>query len=467
MKTFRILAIALATFTFVFISSCHEQAPEPKAKYVFLFIGDGMGISQVKATEAYLGSLSGKHSEALNFSKFPVSGWNSTYAANRFITGSAAAGTALATGHKTNIGRISVDTSGKVPLESLAEKAKNKGYRVGIISSVSIDHATPAVFYAHQPSRNMYHEIGLDLANSDIDFFGGGGFKEPVREDVDVLEQAKENGFNYINDVDGFIALQPSDDKILFVNPQLTDGAAMMYAIDQPDDYITLADITEKAIEYLYNDKGFFMMVEGGKIDWLCHANDAAAMVHEVIDFADAVETAISFAQKHPDETLIIITADHETGGLGMGSNLMKYDTDYSLLAHQQLSGEEFNKLISEWRKTNHLNEKGFKIMLKVLEENFGLGGEGAPIPMSEKEISSLKQAFMGLGLSQEGEYGDYSPLTYLSTELVSHHAGLGWTSTKHTGVSVPVFATGVNSEAFEGTTDNTDIPKLIWESLN
>jgi alkaline phosphatase len=466
MKHFRIFVLLVAVFSFLSISSCQPQQKEQKARYVFLFIGDGMGISQVTTAEVFQAEIKDEQYRPLGFSKFPHTGFSTTYAANRFITGSAASGTALATGHKTNIGRISMDANADSALLTIAEKAKQEGMKVGIISSVSIDHATPAVFYAHQESRNMYHEISLDLAASDFDFFGGGGFKEPAREDVNVVEMAKENGFNYINDEESFRKLKPADEKVLFVNPELTNGSAMLYAIDQPEGYITLAEITQKAIEYLDNENGFFMMIEGGKIDWLCHANDAGAMVHEVIDFAEAVDVAVEFYQQHPEETLIVVTADHETGGLGVGSEMMKYDTDYTLLQNQKMSGEEFNKYIAEWRKENHLNDKGFKKMLMALEENFGVGGEGAPIELTPKEIEAFKKTFMGLDLSQEWDYGDYSPLTVLSTKTLSNHSGLGWTSKSHTGVSVPVYALGVNGEAFSAYTDNTDIPKIIWETI-
>ncbi len=366
MKTFRSLILVLFSFSIFLFSSCDRQPEEPKAKYVFLFIGDGMGLAQVIAAEGFQSAMMGGEYVPLSFRQFPATGLSTTYAANRFITGSAAAGTALATGNKTNIGRIAMDTSGTVPFETLAEKAKKKGMKVGIISSVSIDHATPAAFYAHQPSRSMYHEISLDLAGSNVDFFGGGGFKDPVRDEVDALELAIEKGFQYINDEASFRALKPADNKVLFINPELTGGASMHYAIDQPEGYITLAEITQKAIEYLYSEDGFFMMVEGGKIDWLCHANDAGGMVLEVLDFSAAVEEAVKFYHQHPDETLIVVTSDHETGGLALGNQKMGYGSDYHLLSGQSVSGDEFNLVLSDWRKDNHLNEKGFKKMLNL-----------------------------------------------------------------------------------------------------
>jgi len=303
----------------------------------------------------------------------------------------------------------------------------------------------------------------LRLTNSDFDFFGGGGFKKPVLEDVNVIELAVENGFQYINDEESFGALVPADNKVLFVHPDLTSGASMQYAIDQPEGYITLAEITEKAIEYLDNEQGFFMMVEGGKIDWASHANDAGTMVQEVLDFSAAVDVAVKFYQQHPDETLIVVTSDHETGGLSLGNNNMKYDSDFGLLANQNISGEEFNVVLSDWRKDNHLNEKGFKKILQVTDEYFGFGGEEAPIVINDKERKALNKAFLAYDLSQEGDYADYSPFTLQSTMVISSRVGLGWTSQSHTAVAVPVYALGLGHQAFSTNMDNTDIPKLIW----
>jgi alkaline phosphatase len=458
--------IVLSLFSLVILSSCQFQPQQKKAKYVFLFIGDGMGLAQVIATEAFLAANDASSYEALNFRKFPYSGLSTTYAANRYITGSAAAGTALATGNKTAVGRISMDTSGTIPYESIALKAKTKGMKTGIISSVSIDHATPAVFYAHQPKRNMYFEIGLDLVKSNIDFFGGGGFRQANGEvngrQVYLPDMAQDSGFRYINTKEEFRALTPSGEKILFVNPELTKGASMRYAIDQPEGYITLAEITAKAIEYLNNEDGFFIMVEGGKIDWVCHANDIASVVHEVIDFSEAVEEAIRFYQEHPDETLIVVTADHETGGLALGERESEYQSDFTLIANQDMSGEAFNVILSEWLKT----ENSFEELLGLLNDHFGIGDENAAIPLLSEDKETFENIFGNYGKNVEGEYGDYSPVTVKATAILARNAGLGWTSNSHTGIAVPVYATGVNAAAFTGNIDNTDIPAFIWDAM-
>jgi alkaline phosphatase len=186
-------------------------------------------------------------------------------------------------------------------------------------------------------------------------------------------------------------------------------------------------------------------------------------MVREVLDFSAAVDIAVNFYHQHPDETLIVVTSDHETGGLSLGNNQMKYSNDYGLLANQNISGEDFNVVLSEWRKDNHLNEKGFKKILKVTHEYFGFDGPGAPIVINDKEREALYKAFIAYDLSQEGEYADYSPFTLQSTIVISGRVGVGWTSQGHTSVAVPVYALGVGHQAFSKNLDNTDIPKLIW----
>ena len=288
------------------------------AKYVFLFIGDGMGIPQRTAAEKYV-------DKRLLVDTFPAQGITTTYAADRFITGSAASATALSAGQKTNIGVIAMTPDLK-PVKTVAELARDRGQRVGIVSSVSIDHATPAAFYAHVPKRSQYYDIDVALSESEFDFFGGGGIKDPADKKkasknfkgnaVDLLKQA---GYRIIDNKADFMALKPGDGKVLATNSWLQDGKALPYVMDMRPEDITLPEFTAKAIEMLDNPKGFFLMVEGGKIDWACHANDAAASIHNTLSFDRAVGKAFGFAKKHPGETLIVVTGDHECGGLTLG----------------------------------------------------------------------------------------------------------------------------------------------------
>jgi Alkaline phosphatase len=190
-----------------------------EAKYVFMFIGDGLGLQQISSTEIYLGARKTTASsrpeiEKLSFSKFPGQGMITTYSANSFITDSAPAATSLATGYKTDNGVIGVDPTKTKRFKTIAEMAKEKGMKVGIISSVSINHATPASFYAHVPSRNDYYGIGMQLLNSDVDYFGGGGFHQDRGKDKDqksLYEVAAEKGIEVVRDRKGIMSLSPAD----------------------------------------------------------------------------------------------------------------------------------------------------------------------------------------------------------------------------------------------------------------
>jgi alkaline phosphatase len=390
------------------------------------------------------------------------------------ITCSAAAGTALATGHKTNINRISMDPEGMKPMETIAEKAKKAGYRVGIVTSVSIDHATPAVFYAHQPDRNLYFEIGADLVHSGFDYFAGGGFLNPDGEiegiTVNLPKLAADKGYNVVNTAEDFTRLAPGDGKALVLSPRTAGGASLPYAIDMAPGDLTLADYTAKGITMLTGDEGFFMMIEGGKIDWLCHANDAAATVHEVLALDRAVEEAITFYQKHPEETLIIITADHETGGLSLGHKDTKYATNIGLLKYQKSSVEELNKIVQQFRVSQSGDtEADFTRMLKALENDLGLASKKYGTELNEQELETLMALFkesIAIDTQAKSTYNEYESFMAKAIEMMNTKAGISWGSGSHTAVNVPVYAIGAGAERFTGVTDNTDIPRLIGELM-
>ncbi|WP_319583375.1 alkaline phosphatase [uncultured Pseudodesulfovibrio sp.] len=459
-----VLALALAM---VFMAG---SAWAKDAKYVFFFIGDGMGLPQRAASSAYLG-------KKLAIDSMPAQGITTTFANDRFITGSAASATALATGVKTNINYIGVDPSFK-PVKTIAEMARDKGMKVGIVSSVSVDHATPAAFYAHVKTRSMYHEIDHALADSGFDFFAGGGLKDPQGKKSkapmgDALEKAKANGYKVITDKKDFMALKPGDGKVIAWNAWLQDGKALPYVMDMTDKDITLPEFTGKAIEMLDNDKGFFLMVEGGKIDWACHANDAAASIDNTVSFDKAVQKAMAFYEKHPDETLIVVTGDHECGGLTLGFAGTKYGSNYEILSHQKVSFQKFtDETLADFKK------KGgdFNAMKSIITADFGLKFEGDaktdPMVLADYQLADIEQAF---NRSMAGEkvkggdyllYGDYDPLSVTLTHVLNQKAGLGWTSYKHTGVPVSTSAIGVNSQAFNGSYDNKDVATKIMASM-
>lgn len=464
-KSLRSLVV-VASVVCMFASMAHA-ADMPK--YVFFFIGDGMATAQRMAAEEYLKSQ-GKDGLVMN--TFPAYGMATTYQNDRFITDSAAAGTALATGVKTNGGYIGVDPN-FTPVENMAEMAKKNGMKVGIVSSVTINHATPASFYAHQKSRNMYYEIGLDLANSGFDYFGGGGPVDPDGErsenpQENVIEAAIANGYTVVTDKEAFMALTPESSNVWAYTEV---GQALPYVIDTTPNDITLTEFTEKGIELLENPDGFFMMVEGGKIDWTCHANDATTAILDTLEFDNAIKVAYDFYQEHPDETLIVVTGDHETGGLTLGFAGTKYDSFFDVLGTQKTSYDVFSGQILKEYKAAKAGEASFEDMIPLLKEHFGLEVEGeGQMVLADFEIQALKEAFVqsltGVKVRANAQdyllYGGYDPFTVQVTHILNQKAGLGWTSYSHTGVPVPTSAIGVGSEAFNGFYDNTDVGKKI-----
>ena len=446
-----------------------------KVKYVFLFIGDGMGQAQVNLAQGYLAAIDDRVGFVpLNFTKFPQAGFASTYANDQMITCSAAAATALATGHKTNIGRISMNPAGVEPYESIATKAKRAGYKVGVVTNVSIDHATPAVFYAHQPDRDMYFEIGVELAHSNFDFFAGGGFMNPndtIEGTVlNLVNLAGANGFKVVNTREGFEKLASGAGKTLVLSPNPASEGSLPFSLDMEPGDITLADYTSKAISMLDNEKGFFVMVEGGKIDWASHKNDGAAVIQEVISFDKAIGHAVAFYEKHPDETLIIVTADHETGGLALGNQETGYNSYFGLLRYQKSSVEELNKIVQQFRVSKSGDsEADFNRMLKVLESDLGLNSRQRSTLLTEDETAQLKKSFIESIYGEaveKGVYNNYEPFMSMAVGILDKKAGISWSSDSHTCVNVPVYTIGIGAERFSGYIDNTDIPKLIGEIM-
>jgi len=467
-----LLVVVFSIVCMMFALAMASEAQPPK--YVFFFIGDGMGTAQRSAANEFLKSQTGE-SHLMFMDQFPAYGMTTTYANDRFITGSAAAATALACGVKTNIGHVGVDPNFN-PVETVAEKAKKKGMKVGIISSVSIDHATPACFYAHQPSRRMYHEIAMELANSDFDFFGGGGFKDPKGKKSkkplgDALEIAKENGYEILANKEDFMALTKDFGKVIAYNDRLPDGQALPYAIDYKPEDITLAEFTQKAIELLEGPEGFFMMVEGGKIDWACHANDAATAIKDTLAFDQAIQLAYDFYKAHPQETLIVVVGDHECGGLSLGFAGTRYASSFDHLKHQKVSFQAFTDEIMRKYKESHVGKAAFEDMIPLMKEYFGLqiNGEGELV-LANYELEELKEAFIqsmsgvkvNVGTSDYLLYGGYDPFTVKLTHLLNQKAGLGWTSYSHTGVPLSLSAIGVGAETFNGFYDNTDVAKKL-----
>jgi len=461
----RISKLIPALLAIVIIFGSCQSGPQSNesqsAKYVFYFIGDGVSLPQLSLTEAYLAQKSGqKGMKQLNQSQLEAHGWFYTYADNRFITGSAAAGTALSTGHKTSINTIAKSADRTQNYKSIAYKAKEAGMKVGIISTVSINHATPAAFYANANERNSYYEIADQMFASGFDLFAGGGIKDSKGEQEDLPDlYEKKTKLKILQNNAAFLNAEPGSLPLYFSHERLQSGAAMPFAIDMNEFDVTLQEVTRKSIELLNNPEGFFMMIEGGKIDWACHANDAAATISGMVDFDNAVGQALHFAEKHPDETLIVVLGDHETGGLTLGNDDMHYETNFTILQHQKISHEALEREIEQLIQQDGTLEEA----MQFIDENLGLGSQ---IELTKAERQRLKESWKAStgysGQNVELLYSSVHEFLYEAIKIQNRKAGVGWTSTSHTGLPVVVHAHGVGATHFDGILDNTDIPKLI-----
>ncbi len=457
-------------------------------KYVFLFIGDGMSYPQFQAASDYLGAVEQegedlvKGGEPLSFMEFPVAGSAATYDSTSFCPDSASTATSIASGEKTHSGVINMDETKTKQFETIAEKLKaQKDYKVGIITSVNLNHATPAAFYAHQESRKNYYEIGEEMVDSGFDYFAGGALLKPNGNDgkqESIYDVAEDAGYKVVTTQKEAEALSQKDGKAIVIAEKLADEDAISYENDREQNEWALKDYVKKGIEVLDNEKGFFMMVEGGKIDWACHANDAGSTIADTIALGDAVEEALKFYAEHPEETLILVTGDHETGGLTIGYAGTDYDTYLTNLTNQKISYAKFDE---EYVADYKANQTPFADVLQDIKENFGLmAAEDADakknpnLVLTDYEMKKLKAAYEKTlsgdtsELNQEEYvlYGTYEPLSVTITHILNNKSGIDFTSYAHTGLPVAVFAKGQGQELFEGYYDNTDIFDNMAEIL-
>lgn len=397
MKRTKLFSVISAIFALILISTS-AYADKP-AKYVFLFIGDGMGFSTVDVTESYLSWKEGKlGGEQLLFTTFPVLGAAINYSADSRVTDSSAAGTAIACGEKTNNSWLGVDPQEK-PLESVAAVLKKQGYKVGIMSTVPVNHATPASFYGHNKSRHASYAILKEIPESGFEFFAGSGMMgfagNRWKPEPDITGYLEENGYNVVYGKEELAEAVANKDKIVFsqiynkgVEPRSYEGSG-----SKPEGDASLAEMVEAALD-LFGDKDpFFMAIEGGDIDWGGHANKVMPTVHATINMDNAIKKAYEFYLKHPKETLIIVTSDHETGGIGLGHT---YKVNWEVFENS-------------WVERGYVND------------------------LSEADNKKLNE------------------------EGLIH-----WTTGDHTGAAVPVYAIGKGAEKFSGKFDNTEIKGKI-----
>ena len=324
--------IAAVAFSLITFTSCCNKQDNSRAKYVFLFIGDGMGATHVAAAESYISHKAGKlGGEQLLMTTFPYYGTCTTHSANKNVTCSSAAGTAIACGEKANNGTVGINKD-SVKIYSVAHELHKDGYNVGIISTVPLNHATPSAFYAHNVSRGNGYEISQDIPSSEFEYFAGAGFLElKGKEGNDVATDAflEENGYVVGYGVEEFLSKSEGKEKAIFCQASNKEESADNYVSDAKEaEDVSLAKMLELGMDFIGTEEPFFFMCEGGTIDWAAHDHRTMSMVTDVISFDEAIKVAYEFYLKHKDETLIVVTADHETGGLtlGAGSTTINWD---------------------------------------------------------------------------------------------------------------------------------------------
>ncbi len=387
----------------------YAQAP----KYIFYIIGDGMGMGHITNAQVYNRTVM-HNDRPLTMMQFPVASFATTHSASSDVTDSAAAGTALATGHKTKNSMLGMNPD-TVAVTSIAKTLFDNGYGIGLITTVAIDDATPGAFYAHVPNRGDYTAIGRQLAASGYQFAAGAGLRgttDKAGNDTGLFDDFARNGMKISYGMENLDTISP---RVLLLS---TD--------------------TERP--------------------W----NGGPAII-ETINFDQAIDLAHEFYLAHPDETLIVITADHETGGMSTGNNTTGYSAPLEALTGQKVSKESFSDYCKGILRSRMVYK--WPDMKEYLAENLGFWNTVAD--EQEKEIEEMfDRTFEQRNSAPDEEtlYANFNAFSSLIFRILNDNAGVGWTSTKHTGVVVPVFAIGVGAEKFAAMRDNTAIPRTIME---
>lgn len=400
-KIFKVMTIVIVSvFCFASCNNCKDNTPT--AKYIFYFIGDGMGNTHVALTESYLSYKAGKENgERLSFTQFPYLALAETWPIGGHITCSSASGTALACGIKTTNNSLGVDPDGNEGT-SIAVELHNQGYNVGIMSSVPVNHATPASFFAHNEYRGNYYEISQDMIDDGFEFFGGAGLYDIRGKKGDLpstLDFLEENGYAVCYGKSTFTERQPNSEKIVYLQPSSQETGPEYYVREgDKEGDIQPSEMLGLCIDHLGDEEPFIIVCEEGKIDWSAHGNKTMSMVHDVLSLNETVKKALEFYYAHPDETLIVVTADHETGGPAIGD------------------GQEWKSDYIDW---------------EILEKSWI-------------------------------ECGGKNNLNRQDNRALNYAAQVGWTTENHSGAPVPVYAIGKGAERFHGRINNIDIKGLI-----
>lgn len=460
MKLHRILATVLTGLCVLGVSA--------EVKYVFYLIGDGMGMGHVNAAQYYNRIVRGAD-EPLLMMQFPVASQAWTYSASAPVTDSAAAGTALSTGYKTKNNILGLAPDSVEHYVSIARDLKDAGWGVGVLTSVAPDDATPAAFYAHQPARWMYYEIDKEAVASGYDFLGGAslrGVADKEGKPNEVPAMIKDAGIEIAYGTEAGSELAGKVDRLWVLSPENVwgNGNNIGYTIDSIPGAMNLPSLTKVALDHVSakSPDKFFMMIEGGNIDHAAHANDPGGVIKEVLNFQDVIRVAYDFYLAHPEETLIVITADHDTGGMAIGHPDHYGYVDLALVDTQRISKDrlaDYCRDIVKDGKTISWDE-----MRDLLQSKLGFW---TAVPLTEEQANRLRAAFDRTFLAREsndekGLYNTFSEFVIEAFRIYNYWVGTDFISHNHTANPVPVFAIGNGSEKFTHVVNNTDIPRII-----
>lgn len=381
-----------------------------KIKYVFLFIGDGMSSNQVELTEIYNNSIENKNTDEqrkLSFTNFPVVGLRKNYSKSSYITDSAASATAIASGVLTYNEAINYTIDGQ-KVDPITYELKNKKMKIGIITNVSLNDATPSAFYGHTKKRNSGIDLAIEMTTKNFDLLAGNYIEtNDEKEYNEFLNSAHNNG--YIVETNNIDNISKDNQNIVLIE----NGK--------------LSDYVRKSIEVLDNNNGFFIMAEEGKIDHCGHDNDALCIINEVTELDNAVNEALKFYENHKDETIIIVTGDHETGGLVLGN----YENTYSLNLEKLKYIELLDKLTDI---TNEIRENSlsYEIATQIIKDNYDL---------DKMSVDSYENILKG---NDDNIYWEIRNDIY-------NKAFISFTSNAHTAARIPVYVIGKNKGFFGG----------------
>lgn len=439
-----------------------SQAQSPR--YIFYYIGDGMGLAPVTAAQTFNRTIL-KSDKPLTMMQMPTVGWCLTYSANKDITDSAAAGTALSTGTKTRNGMVGMDPD-TVAVYSIAKALKADGWGVGIATSVAPDDATPSAFYAHVPNRGMYYEIGSQMAETDYEFFAGSALRglEVDGKPTDLLDKFAQNNVQIVYGPEGIADIN-SRRVLLLGNPDRNININdISFTIDSVGGALTLPLIAQTCLKHLEktSPEHFFMMIEGGNIDHALHGNDGGTAIKEILNFDQALAVAYDFYLAHPDETLIVVTADHDTGGMSHVSPKGAEGLGLGNLNLQKVSKEAFSNYCKALLRSR-MNYT-WDDMKQYLADNLGFFTH---IRLTEQQEKDLEEQFtktfeMRNSADQQTLYANFNAFAVDVFRIFNDATGLAFTTGSHSGNPVPVFAVGCGADAFKSLNNNINIPATI-----